>query len=649
MCLFFNIHRYSFSIWHDLIDQSRPTEILKGHNRPIRGDDFLLDLPLILAQVAHRPAFPTLNENIGSGQHTVAPIKVPSFQFVTLFRPTTWGFFAGGDFGLSWMWWSNEAGLFYLFFLIFWVISHRNFFLSVTGAILFVFSPTLQFWSFHKGEIVLHWAIALLAIMTLLIHPKLWMRRLSVPILGWTLTGMAIDMIYPPIAVTLGWLLGAASLAFALERAPEIHFRKRKKEICLSVATALTLFILCMGIFWVQNHAVIELIQNTTYPGKRFSTGGNFPLWSLFAHHLLAQWRNAGHWVGNICEESQFFLMFPITLSLLILKKREDRAFRLDWAFCLVPLMAFFLWYSHFGLPSGLAKITLMGMSTSNRTQMAVGIADLLLLVWTLSQLQKKELQEHFRARGGLIGLWFALLLGFGFWLRANWKGMTPEWITSVSLASCIPVGLLLLKNRVRLFMGCFALLSVLYTFNFNPITRGGTEFLNQNPVARAIFALEKEAREKNPTDQPRWVVYGSVELSNYLRMIGVSSLGGYHEHPHFKLWSFFDPRGESYPLYNQCAYALFEPEAGTHSSLSPAQFSSPSPGAFQIQVSPEHPVFTQLGVHHFIAVGEKSLQIFNRSPLFEKRYAWLDRAIYKRKGIPLQKPESPSQLPKSK
>jgi hypothetical protein len=65
-------HGFSLPIWHGSIDRSPTSEILLGEARSIRADDWALQLPLALAQAAHDPAFPVVNQSIGMGQNMLA-------------------------------------------------------------------------------------------------------------------------------------------------------------------------------------------------------------------------------------------------------------------------------------------------------------------------------------------------------------------------------------------------------------------------------------------------------------------------------------------------------------------------------------------------------------------------------------------------
>jgi len=106
------LHGFSLPEWHRTIDGSPAPEILVGQSRAIRGDDWAVILPMIFAQRAHRPPFPTLNSLIGDGQSMVGSYSFPVVHAITFFRPQVWGYFLGADIGLAWHWGMLGTGLF---------------------------------------------------------------------------------------------------------------------------------------------------------------------------------------------------------------------------------------------------------------------------------------------------------------------------------------------------------------------------------------------------------------------------------------------------------------------------------------------------------------------------------------------------------
>jgi len=577
---------------------------------------------MILAQTAHQPSFPVINHNIGTGQYMLAPIKAPARDFITLYRPFTWGFFLGDDLGLSWMWWGLTLGLFYSFFLVFMLVSRNLFWLSFWAGFILIFSPYFQFWALHKTEIAVHWAGAFVAAAYLLAARKRWIIWCAGIFLGWSIGGMALDNIYPPIAVTVGWLLPFAGAAWCWERRKVLPWNECRLDRAGALGLALAIVGISLGAFFRESQEFIHLIQNTTYPGRRFSAGGGFPLWAFFSHDFLAETCNhPGSWLGNICEDASFIFVSPAVWCLLLVLLIQYRRWFDSWSLILAIYVAGAMIYTYVGFPDWLAHLTFFGMSTVNRTQMGLGLADLLMLVAALSNSRLRE-SLNFNTRWIGLLLWIALLVACGFWFKSQWPHLNLFWLVVGVGLQAILACLWWSKNSRNWGMALLALVSFSYTVNFNPLVRGGAEYLFKNPLSAKILALDRADQNVHP-----WVVMGDNGISNLPRMIGVKSLGGYHGYPDLELWKSFDPAGKDYSTYNQCGYIIFEA-----SDSMEAQFTSPSPGLVMVNIDPASPVFDKIGVRFFIAVGQPTIQVFAKSDVFNEVFRRADKAIFERK-----------------
>jgi len=577
---------------------------------------------MILAQTAHRPSFPVINHNIGTGQYMLVPIQVPARDFITLYRPFTWGFFLGDNLGLSWMWWTLELGLFYSFFLVFMLVTRNLFWISFWAGVTLVFSPFFQFWSLHTAEIAIHWAGAFISAAYLLAARKRWMIWCAGFFLGWSIGGMALDHIYPPHAVSVGWLLPFAGAAWCWDRRKLLPWKEHCVDRAGSFILALTIIGLSLGAFFMESHEFIRLIQNTTYPGRRFSPGGGYPLWAFFSHDFFTETCNhPGSWLGNICEDSSFIFVFPAIWLLLLVLFIQQRKWLDSWSLILAVYVGGVMIYSYVGFPDWLAHLTLFGMSTINRTQMGLGLADLLMLVAALSN---PRLRESLNSKARWIGLllWVSLLVACGFWFRSHWPHMKLFWLFAGVGLQVLLACLWWSKHLRSWGVALLALASFAYTMNFNPWVRGGADYLFKNPLSAKILELDCSDQGIH-----RWVVMGDNGISNLPRMLGVKSLGGYHGHPDFELWKFFDPAGKYRSLYNQCGFVVFQAANSME-----AQFTSMGSGDVEVEASPLSPVFAKVNVRFFIAVGQPTIQVFEDSGGFNKIFSYADKAIFEHK-----------------
>jgi hypothetical protein len=622
LTLLLRLNGWSLPIWHDIIDGSKPNEILVGKVRDVRVDDFLLDLPMTLAQAKHHPYFPVINHNIGSGEFMPAPINVPAGVFITFFRPFTWGFLIGTDVGLAWKWWGLTLGLFYFLFLVFLLASRNRFGLSAWASLALVASPYFQFWSLHKAEIAIHWAGAFVAIACLLAARRRWVIWAAGLSLGWSISAMALDHIYPPIAVTVGWLLPFAVAAWSWDRRLLLPLKESFPHRLGAALLALAVIGGSLAVFWAQSSHFLELIRDTNYPGRRFSVGGDTPLWPFFGDDFFAQAHDASRsWIGNICEDASFLFVFPAIWILLLAAAVRRRGVFEVWNGLLALYVGVVMIFSYVGFPAWLAHLTLFGMSTSNRTQMGLGLANQLMLVAACSNGKLRAALTPGVRWFAVIG-WLGVLAVWGCWFRQRWPEMA---LASIGLGlgfQAILSYLFWIRDRPTLAMALLGLASVGYTAWFNPWVRGGSDFIFHNPLSNEIRALDRADGRTH-----RWVVFGDFRLSNLPPILGVQSIGGYNTCPDFATWTLFDPTGAYRPVYNQCAYAAFTIGGDDQASFLPWQ-----PGLFKIAANPLSPAFAQAGVRYFLVAGADQIQAFVNSGGFREVFSYAGRSIFERK-----------------
>ncbi|HEX5034614.1 MAG TPA: hypothetical protein VFW62_09050, partial [bacterium] len=156
----FRLHGYSLMAWRNIIDGSPAKEIWWGQAQSIRSDDFLVALPWALSQSAQNPSFSRMNPSIGYGQDMIA-LGVPKIHWTALFRPTSWGFFLGDDFGLAWNWTFRWLFQLFVLFLLFEILTRRDFWLSLLCSLTLLVSPFFAFWSYGPGHLTTTSALAL--------------------------------------------------------------------------------------------------------------------------------------------------------------------------------------------------------------------------------------------------------------------------------------------------------------------------------------------------------------------------------------------------------------------------------------------------------------------------------------------------------
>lgn len=587
-----HFHGFSTSEWHSVLDHSKPTEILYGRVRGIRSDDWLLDIPLMFAQTVHKPAFPTINTNFGFGSNLTVPLNVPVLNSSFLFRPGNWGFLLGNDFGLSWLWWTKYLFLFTSIYLVLWILTSHSLY-SALGSLVFLYAPHTQYWTLHNYEPVFHGAFAFAALMFLLNSSKKTSIYLAGAAFGWSSVSFVIDNIYPPFQVVTGLFFLCLTIALLLKE----RRNPFQGQLCSTRLFSLLLgfIIIAAGGLWFYSdtHEAINLIANTTYPGRRVSLGGTFALQMLFTQLAMSTAGIVKDWaqLGNYCEASNFYYFFPLLFLYFVLTyKKTDTKLKILFLFCFGYLF-FQLIYTYIGFPAWLAHLTLMEKATVNRTQIGMGLAELCILILFLSHYNEKEVARH---RKLLIGSSFIFILTVIMFFVGR-VHVTHRSLLVVPILVYVLLNYLLFTPKYKThFLVSFFLFSFIYTFHFNPIVRGGNEFLQNNPLGNKLREIDSQMNEKS-----NWVVYGNgwqaITVSNYFRILGINAMVGYFPQPQLELFKPFDEQGKSAAIYNQCAFIRFA-DAPTET----ASFSF-DPGNGTIKVAPTSPAFEQLGVTHFM------------------------------------------------
>lgn len=548
------LHGFSLPMWHHHVDASPTPEVLLGQARGVRQDDFAAALPMILSQRAND--FAPTSDLLGYGNHNVnAAFSLPSTSWPTLFRPHVWGYFIGQNVGLAWHWWFRVFGLFVGVVILASIATRNNFWLSAGCGLLITTAPLFQFWSFAPEPIVFFSGLSAATAIGVLETRSHRALVLYAAALFYCLGGLVFGSPYPAYQVVIGYFLvffvvGAllrdrSSFGSAREHAPNL------------LAFAAAAFAVCglVVLFYMQNQSAIQLLQQTVYPGQRTLASGTWELPLIFSNDLILfdrqiDWRFA----ANICEGSQFVLTFPVVLGALLLRRRiSDPLLIALGSFVLLTLA-----WTTIGLPDSFDRVLLLDNVPVQRTIIGLGLADALLLVLCLSE---RGPAHSTKAALGLAAAWSLFLLWIANELSTRW--VPPDVVWQFIPAILLLTGLsFLIVTRRQSSLALLVALNVAGTFWFNPIVRGGFEFIEDNPLSSKILELGSESRWISIHDR------GRVVPANFLRMLGVQSVSGLYFYPHPELWEILDAEQQYASVWNRYAYVTFQLTADRKPSM---------------------------------------------------------------------------------
>jgi hypothetical protein len=624
-----SIHQYSLPVWRAFIQEDKSYGLLLGVPRGVRSDDWAIEIPLMLSQLSHKPPFPVVNKSIGYGANQLAPFKVPVWHILTLFKPTTWGFFLGADKGLAWMWWSMVLGFFYAFFLLFMLISRNRFFISMMGSLLLLFSPFFQFWSMHKSEIPTFMALIFISLVCLTFSAHKKVILANGVLLGWFCGCFMLNFIYPPYQISLAYFLVFIFAGFIVDRYSQLALCQAGSIRLAGLTISLAIAVFATTIFYLDAREVINIMADTVYPGKRFSTGGDFEPWKLLSNTFLIhaylffkqgiQLPSLVNWADfkNICEYASFIFLFPFLILVLIARCAIARKPVDPLSLMIAGYITLLLVYMFLGFPDWLSKYSGFSRTPSYRQLMGLGIANIALLVTVIS---KPDFALSKRIRLVISAGWAVLLILSAVHVFTHWTIAPLSYLIATSLVVALASYFVLCVGYSKAVLAVLVALSVLSTGWFNPLVRGGSEIFQDSRLGRTI--LDIDAGEGGTS---RWITFSPfAEASNIFRILGVNALDGCYPYPQFNLWKKLDPLQEAVEVYNRYGYALFLPSSSRY-----VVFSVREDDVFWVEINPDSDVFRRLGVTHCL-VQAPDTSMFDQSPVLQRLFSINNTRIYK-------------------
>ena len=582
-----HLHGFSLAAWHATIDGSAPSEVLLGEPRPIRSDDWKMQLPLLIAQTAVSPAFPIVNPSVGLGQSMLLPVEAPVKSWITLFRPAMWGFFLGPDTGLAWLWWSRVLGLFGVWLAVLAVVTRGRLGVAAGGATLLACSPFYQFWSFNGAPQTISMGAAFLATVALVRARSA--RGIAAAGVGLATTGAWFALsIYPPYQVALGWLYLALVVGYLQDQRAALPWRSHVALRAVALLAACVAVVAVVAAFANEASDAIAVMRNTAYPGRRVSTGAERNLAELWNANLGAPlW--AGEWgpLFNICEAASFWMLSPVPVVLILW--RRARGERIDAQSAAVALYAAaMLFYATVGIPESVARATALGFVPGKRAVIGIGIADVILLARFAACGAPARAGERATVLA-IAAAWGVALAASAWWLTRELPDARPVLLGGFVAANvAMAVAFLCMPSRA---LPVLAVLSALSTLWFNPLARGGAAYLRDNALAQKI--LEIDRAEGGDTT---WVSFGRDDLPNLFRAIGVHALNGGQPIPQLELWRRIDPDRRQQNVYNRYAHIAFVATAAQT-----PRFQLYSQDYVIVNIKPDSPAFRALGVTHVL------------------------------------------------
>ncbi len=624
LCVAFNISGSSIAIWDQKLPQpSSDNGLLLGSPEEIRSDEWLVFTPYVISQYQH--GYPVQNTNVGTHEDTLL-MSLPVKHFSTAFRPYNWGYFTlGVERGFSFFWCYRVFGLLAASFLLMMLVTRSNFWLSAGGALWLFLSGYIQWWfSTIIPETVIAFILVFIATVYILISRKAWQV-----VIAWLLLVLFgvnfVIVFYPPFQIVLGFLLTALLAGFLLDPENRQRLWRRFPVRVVAVVFAGIIVAVVMGFFYRDTRQTIESITNTIYPGKRVAVGGTVGIAHLFSGFTGVPWNEdslPSSW-NNASEASNFILLFPVVMLVAAWNRLRNRRSRLLVGTLSIYLLALTVW-TLVKIPAIVARISLLSYVPPQRALLGLGIGSVLLVMIYLAGSEESGSEEHggkpevagsgdpdeaerrredklFYIAASMLA--FVALLTYAVILKRD-TGDFFRFRYLLPMAAVFAVISYTLLSRRKLAFMILILLATLPNIRTHPVMAGMGAIFNQDVYKEGVAV-------KDQSPGSRWLVYGNIFLSSFLKTSGLDIANGYQYTPDMEFFRHLDPDGNNQNVYNRYSLIVFlEPglndlgeavsaDAGAPSSAG-AVFTLFYQDRFAVTVDPCAPALREAGITNF-------------------------------------------------
>jgi hypothetical protein len=612
------VHCWSLAPIESIIAGKPVSETIFGQQRGVRSDDFIVWLPVRLAQVLHDPPFPIVNEDIG--ESLVAGFPYPTNHWTSFFKPSIWGYFFGVDIGLTWDWWFPVFFLFLASFSFFRVIQQAEDRIQqpILWAVAVTSMPMMVYWSFLPA-ISLASVLAALAVIISLFRLQSTTKILLKSVLLSYIMCVFLMFNYTDWQFSLSIAAAAFLIGFIVDN------RKTLSSHSLKIAFGYTSLavIVALGItsLWlIEAWPIISKIMATENPGKRLDLGGTFSFTRLFSNYflLLGPFPILGPTVlSNESEAASTFFFFPLLWVVVIVLRRRDilrsSTFVLLSAVIMLGLAKMFLVW-----PEWLATKTMMGKISAHRWPLAMAFADIVLIQQLVGgKLNQESFLDRFPIKRKLIciTIWVGFVALCALLLK-KYLGNIENWRLILGFSSAVLLGSIVLF-RHQFLATAVACVMMISSLGFLPIVKSDFTQLFSSEVGAKMIGIDQAYSKKS-----RWLVFNTLYASAALRAIGLETLNGAHFYPHLEIWEKLDPENQFTKIYNRFAYLWFK---DSERDNPPVIELSDSPSHVTVYIHPTHNLVKELGVTHILYLGNEKFDDLSKDSDLKHLFTFSD------------------------
>lgn len=552
------LHQSSLGRWDDMYPREHVHRLVDiGHPKAIRSDEWSTFTPWILNQV--QTGMGHDNPNMGAPGVPVlsgSPVQGPLMWA----QPKYWGFvWLDIERGFSWLWAFRALGLLASVFLLLLALTRGDTLVSLAGAVGLYGSSYMQWW-FSAGppEFVTGFAMAVVASIYLLQARKAGGIWFGAVVLSLAVPNLLLHL-YPPSLLPLAYLAVFLMVAMVFHREGLARVLARWPLRLMAGVCVLGVWAYLVLTWYQAVRETIDVMRDTHYPGQRFALGGD-RAWDRMFFGFFESWQTTEDerpfQPSNNPEMSHLWMLFPVVPLLIPVRNWLQHSHRLVlglMAFCVVAV----LWAS-----GPLPDVVRQGMAHAgwfmvpgDRTIFGLGVASLLLVAVVVAGVARGDLVTVTWPTWLLTALVGLVVMAYGLWLQT----LDPDFfhLGRLLLGTAGVMAFVWAMHRGQRVLYLLASVVVAAPMLYvNPLQSGIAPYLHKE-----VFV---SAREAGGGPQHRWAVFGSLNLAQGFRMVGLSVLNGTHYTPRLEMIRALDPELQQSEVWNRYAHIELEEAPGT-------------------------------------------------------------------------------------
>lgn len=614
LCVAFEISGSSIGMWRYCVGSDMPsTGDIVGKARSIRGDEWVVYTPFAISQENNKPESYQYISNTIRGDKTDVFIVYgqPVKDISMVFRPFQIGYLLFGSAkGLSFFWCGRFIALFLVSFELGMIITKKRKDISLILALLTILSPAVEWWFSVNGfvEMIVFGGLAVILLQKYMMTNKFFKRLFYLAIMA-ICAGGYILVFYPAWQVPMAYIFAGLAIWVIIKNRKNCKIKFR--DILSIIAIICILGVMLLNIV-TKSMDTIKLVMNTAYPGARCETGGDMGT-KYFQYPSNLFFSLDEQDLGtNVCEAAVFFDLFPIGLifvAIVIFKEKN----RDSLLIILLIISGIFGIWCTVGFPKILAKLTVLYVSPAQRTFVAVGFLNILMLIRAMSLMKTK-----FSKKSAILISTVLMIVVFTSCFKSF-----PEYYGTLKIAITmftLSVLYFLLfrydteKGR-KAFIYMLTITLLFMSFLINPI-RKGIDVIENQPVGEEIKSLNEE-------DTGLWIVEEvGYPIMNFPIMYGAATINSTNVYPNLERWQKLDKKGEYQDVYNRYAHITIELTEDEE-----AKFELLYPDSFKV-ILPVNKL-QELNVKYILTPNDIS-GFENENVKFEEQYSNYGLKIYK-------------------